>query len=392
LEIDGMPQKETSTERPTDWVNLLLDHDEQLERVRMLWRRGGGAYRPMVPFDAAIDRLQTESDWDRLELGETHFMWTQDSGMGPTERRESIEAIVDDLWEIAVNWTRTRGVWCDFQLHGFDVDNHVLFEQGRRLYLTLVSPHQTTGQSADQESTEPKVSRREFDWRLEQRLDKLLDRFTEERDKSATNARESLDAAKEAIEATPQLFSTAREVLCETIDYQRQQFEHLRSQGSGRYEAQAKVLGEMEHTKRAESVVGLCRHVWDTLLSTAIPFADRVVEVLGDRNITVFPEFKQAQQALNYLVLTLTPHQLNSMMPGKQASHASILAVFNTAAKKQSEREALRFCGDVARRFLGGEEFRSAATPEQQLAARFIIGRIALYKIQEFEEHGDVWT
>jgi hypothetical protein len=385
-------RKRTTAGWPCEWATQLQEHDHELSRVRLLWRRGGGAYRPVVPLYVAIELVQTDEDWDDLELEETHFEWIPNPSMDSSERRESIEAIVDDLWEYAVRWTRTRGEWCDFQLHGFDAEDQQLFELGCRCNLSKQFGDHDVGQSRDQDSTEPKASRREFDWRLEQRLDKLLDRLTEERDKSASNARESLDAAKEAIEATPQLFKTAREVLCETIDYQREQFEHLRSQGSGRYEAQAKVLGEMEQTKRAESVVGFCRHVWDSLLSTAIPFADRVVEVLGDRNITVFPEFKQAQQALQYLVLTLTPHQLNCMMPGKQASHASILAVFNAAAQKQNEREALRYCGDVARRFLGGEEFRSAATPEQQLAARFIIGRIAIYKIQEFEEHGDVWT
>lgn len=352
----------------------------------MLWRRGGGAYRPLVALNAPIARLESDADWDDYELEDTHFKWSAEDGQDPRRRRELIEAMVSDLWDSAAHWTRSRGEWCDFQLLGFGAEGTILFEDGKRCSIADegeedLGPTQTPPSA--EESTEPRASRREIDRRTDRRIDDLLNRLAEERDKSATNARQSLDAAKEAIEATPRLFSQAREVLRETIDYQREQFEHMRDQRTGRFEAQAKVLAEMEQTKRTHDIVELVRHGWESALGNLVPFADRLFEYLGDRKFAVFPEFKCAQQAIVYLVLTITPHQLTLLWGDKDGAARAMMVVLDTASKLAAERDALEHMTAIIR-VLRSERFRDIATPEQQLAARYIIGRLALYKINEY--------
>lgn len=125
-------RKGSPTSPPAAWVSLLVENQQLLSRVRMLWRRGKVPYRPLVPEHLDIDKL-SDNDWIEFELPETHFEWSPEAAESPADRLDEIHQIVEELWDIAARWTRSRGQWCDFQLVGFDDDGEELFAVGRRL-------------------------------------------------------------------------------------------------------------------------------------------------------------------------------------------------------------------------------------------------------------------
>ena len=61
-------------------------------------------------------------------------------------------------------------------------------------------------------------------------------------------------------------------------------------------------------TAQDSLATALGKHMWETGLTSILPVANRVFEVMAKRDMTVFPEFKCAQQAMVYLTITLTPH------------------------------------------------------------------------------------
>ncbi len=70
-------KKRQPTQTPPEWADTLRKHDHELTRVRLLWRRGGGWYRPIVPVNLALEDLEVLEfeDWEELELDESHFEW-----------------------------------------------------------------------------------------------------------------------------------------------------------------------------------------------------------------------------------------------------------------------------------------------------------------------------
>ena len=98
----------------------------------------------------------------------------------------------------------------------------------------------------------------------------------------------------------------------------------------------------------------------------------------------VFPEFKNAQQALAYLSLTFTGTQLQQLFPDKARAAGAFRAVLHDASKMEFERQALEHVADLLVIFRD-TRFRDVATPEQQLAGNFILGRMALFRMNEYE-------
>lgn len=377
---------------PIKWVDLIEEHDLTLARVRMLWRRGGGEYRPMVPSEVLADQAEETGNWDALELEDTHFEWIAEGDDAPSERRERISATVASLWSVATRWTASLGSWCDFQLLGFSADDRLLFTDGKRCSVrSSAEPDESEPANSD-DPGERWSHRRDSDRsRMDNRVNDFMDRMSVERDKSFVTARESLATAQQAfaavqesIDAAPQLLSKASEVLKEAIDYQSEQNRQIRDQSSGRFQMRAHAFSEMEHSRRVGMTMDFMKFAWESGIANLLPFANRVVEVFGNRNITVFPEFKVAQQAMGYLVLDLTPHQLRQLWGDKDRAAAAMIGLLDQGAGMPNEREALEHIADLVR-VLRSEKFRDIATPEQQLAARFIIGRLAMYRMDGFD-------
>jgi hypothetical protein len=180
----------------------------------------------------------------------------------------------------------------------------------------------------------------------------------------------------------------SRTAPCEAIEYQREQVQRTQDQNSGRLEFKARAFAEMERTHRASQWIGFAKYGVEAVIAHGVPLANRLFDVLGDRNMTVFPEFKCAQQAMAYLVLTLTATQLGALTNGNQGAAGALLAVFDQASKMDDEREALEHAAALVR-ILRSERFRDVAGPEQQLAGRYIIGRLALYRMAEYGEEVD---
>ncbi|PRQ02044.1 hypothetical protein [Enhygromyxa salina] len=353
----------------------------------MLWRRGNVPYRPVVPDHVNVDDLHDDRDWDHLELPETHFEWCSEDAEFPATRRKKIEETVGDLWTIAVNWTRSRGDWCDFQLVGFGINDELLFEDGRRCRL---SEDEDDGDSSSPPSDGPRSwgrdARESAGWLDLQRehaksLREIIDYTKSDRDNAVGRANETL-------ENNHRLWAQANNAVREAIDYQREQVARSQDQQSGRIELKARALAEMEKTRRAAQMFGFLKYGLDSAIANVLPFADRLVEVLGNRNITVFPEFKCAQQAMAYLVLTLTVTQLDLLMKGDRKAAGAVLAVLDQAASIKSEQEALVQIVRLVR-LLRSDLFRDVANPEQQLAARYIIGRLAMYRMGDYGDDSE---
>jgi hypothetical protein len=338
----------------------------------------------VIPVHVELDELRDDRDWDELELPTTHFEWSPEDAEGPAERRKSIDEAIERLWTIAANWTRSRGDWCDFQLIGYGPDGELLFEDGRRCKLADDEhDNDSTPPPGDGARPRPRVSRDSAERIALQRehasaLKEIIDYTKSDRDNAVGRANETL-------EKNHRLWAQASDAVREAIDYQREQATRAQDQQSGRIELKARAYAEMEKTQRVTRLFDFLKYGMDSIVANVIPFADRVVEVLGNRNIAVFPEFNCAQQAMAYLVLTLTVTQLDLLMNRDRQAASAMLAVLDQAARIKSEHEALVQITRLIR-LLRSDLFRDVADPEQQLAARYIIGRLAMYTMGDYGE------
>ena len=227
---------------------------------------------------------------------------------------------------------------------------------------------------------------------MDNRINDFLDRMSSERNKSFDTARDSLvtaqqafAAVQESIDAAPQLLSKPSDVLKEAIEYQSEQNRQIRDQSSGRLEMRAKAFAEMERSRRTGMVVEFLKFGVEAGIANVLPLANRFIEVFGNRNIIVFPEFKKAQQAMAYLVLDLTAFQLKQLFGDQKKSAGAFIGLLDEGSKIANERDALIHIIEAVR-CLRSEEFRGITTPEQQLAARYIIGRLAMFRMADYGE------
>ena len=93
----------------------------------MLWRRGGGRYRPLVPVNLALEELELLDfeEWEDLELPETHFDWDVPVPEDAGAQAKRIANVANELWAVAGVRTRAKGPVCDFQLRGYGSDDHI---------------------------------------------------------------------------------------------------------------------------------------------------------------------------------------------------------------------------------------------------------------------------
>ena len=247
-------KKRHPTQTPPEWIDLFAEHDDDLTRVRMLWRRGGGRYRPLVPVNLALEDLETLDfeDWEDLELPETHFEWAVPLDEGPDDRQRRHAEAARELWAVAVLWTRAKGPVCDFQLRGYVGDEAIAFEDGKRCNL---SGEQSRYDDNERErrpvddAVRAMISDERAAWlQMDRVKDGLINRLTDDREKLFTHLDRTTAAA-------PELIGHARDVLERAIDFQQKHFEEYMSRAGGRRELEARAFAEYQKSKRFDTMV-----------------------------------------------------------------------------------------------------------------------------------------
>lgn len=367
---------------PEEWVRDLLQAHQDLQRVQMLWRLGNVPYRPLVAGHVKLEDLVTDQDWEAHEAAETHFDYVVVESESPARRRQRIAALVEELWGHADSWTRTRIMgagFCDFKLVGYDGDGDVLFERGRRLKLDDPTEPETT-----QVRSEP-IPERDMSpaWRELHRhemdsMENLLGFLRSDRDDMHSRYKRMLDDNQ-------RMWAQSHQAAQEAFRYQREQFDLWKEHYSGRVRLKAEAFAEMEQTARVDRVIDFLMEVYKTTIAHAVPLVNRAIDVLGDRNFTVFPEFRCGQQAMSYLVNTLNQTQLDLMFEQDRQAAGAFLAVMHKASQFDIERDALEYIGKLVR-LMRTQRFLDLANPEQQMAVRFIMGRLALYRMGDYDE------
>jgi hypothetical protein len=396
---------EESRTTPAAWVDMLDENDADLARVRLLWRRGKGRYRPLVRDGIDPTELENASstDWDACELPDSNLVWAVESGERPDARRRRLKHIATQLWTVAQHWARDRGPVIDFQLRGYGDDGGILFEVGKR-YKNGNGNGNGNGharRSRDEDETELDVDderererdrerdrEREFVRRREDRLlgdfDQLHRTYAELLTRLARERNEAMTTTQETTRVTPNLLTSAGEILKDAIEYQRTQVTNLLDQASGRRELDAIEIRERYRTQRQDQSYLFVRDIFTTVVGVGVPLALQLSQIWTSRTGHALPEFKVAQQAMAYLGLTLNAHQLRMLFSSDESSN-SFLDTLGEAAQRQDEREAIMHLVGLEKLFRS-RLWADVVTPEQQIAARFILGRAAIYRIATFGE------
>ena len=68
----------------------------------MLWQRGGGRYRPIVPVNLALEDLEVLDfdEWEDLELPETNFDWSVPVDESPDTRDRRLADNAREVWVV----------------------------------------------------------------------------------------------------------------------------------------------------------------------------------------------------------------------------------------------------------------------------------------------------
>ena len=360
----------------------------------MLWRRGNVPYRPLVAEHLNIEEL-SDQDWIDYELPETNFEWLLEPSKSPADRRDGIQAIVDSLWNIATRWARLRGDWCDFRLIGLDEDDEELFAVGRRLKVEDDPDLSDGGDAASRPNSagstqSPRVTIspewRELHDAHTSELEKIIDYTKTDRNDAVTRQKAMLDGNSRLWKDAHDASHLANQRLRESAAYEHELAQRAKDQSSGRLKIQAHALSEMERTTRFGQALDFLKYGWDSAMHNVVPVVKLYVEtVRGQRAPNDFPEFRNAREAMVYLVLDLTPTQLDLMFENDRKAAGAFIGKLDTGATMKTEREALEHVAPIVR-ILRSERFRDLTQPEQQMAARYIIGRLARYRMVEYGE------
>lgn len=376
----------TTTDRkrpPTAWVERLLEHDASLSRVRLVWRTGRAKYRPIVSLDTDLDELEAgpEDEWATHELPSTHFQWLGDDDPDADPYPRVSEA-ARQLWRIAVRWAHILDRCCDFQLRGYDDGDELLFEAARRY-----SPHRDDGETRG--AGGPEVPPRAVDDERASKYEANRDRLDERKDSLiewlASQHGDAVEMAHQAASAAPEILGRTGDILGRAIDYQAANVQQLIDQRTGNTELRARAYAERQATSRRALTLEFGKYALDAVLGSVIPLGRTLFESWSNRSMGVFPTFEMAQQALAYLGLTLTQHQLDTIFKGNAKAASAFMAMLNDASSLQDEREALARLHGIDTVFKSSR-FEGVATAEQQLAARYVIGRAAMYRMGDFDE------
>ncbi len=386
------PQKVDEARTPPNvWIDVLDEYDRELTRVRLYWRRGKSRYRPLLRAGADPGELENApmSMWDSRELAESNLVWVIEADETPENRVRRLEKLATHFWNLAVEWTKLYGPVCDFQLRGYGEDQGILFEIGKRCHLGHTRGAGAEGGATDEPVPADEHDRdREFMRRREDRLlgdfdqvhrtyGGLLGRLERERN-------EALETTQETSRITPTLLSSAGELLKDAVKYNRESVDRLLDQATGKRELEAMEFREQHRSYRQGQAFTFARDMVLAVIGGVGPLAVQLTEIWTSRMSHAVPEFRSAQQAIAYLHLTLSETQLRGLFTSME-SIRSFNETLAEAAKVADEREAIASLHGLERLFRS-KAWMELATAEQQIAARFIVGRAAIYRMEAFGE------
>jgi hypothetical protein len=175
----------------------------------------------------------------------------------------------------------------------------------------------------------------------------------------------------------------AGQVVRESVAHAREQARHMQRDNSEGFGHQARAISEIERSRRFRDVLGFLGSAWDSAVANVMPVAASMAGAAGKRGEPTDPEFRWAQQAMAYLVLTLTPSQLELIFDNDRKAVVEFVEQLDGGAQKKVERDALAHVLPVVR-VLRSERFRDLTQPDQRLAARFIIRQMAMHQMSEY--------
>ncbi len=376
-------KKRQPTQTPSEWVDLFTEHDDVLMRIRMLWRRGGGRYRPLVPVNLALEDLEALDfdEWEELEMPETHFEWATLDSEAPDDHQRRLADQARELWAVAILWTRAKGPVCDFQLRGYANGEDILFEDGKRCNLSgeysRYDDNERERPPVD-EAMRAMISDERSAWHQMDRVkDGLIGQLNDDRERLFAHLDRTTSAA-------PELIENARDVLERAISFQQHHFEDYMSRAGGRRELEAKAFTEYQKTKRSNMAFAFLRDAGMALAAT-LPLVQGLLEGMTGRASQVIPKFEKAQQALAYLHLSVIPEQLAQCFSGTAEERLerakSIIATFDVLSQRPDESAMLIEAQPLIRSLLSTLQFQQAVSPDQVLVAQYVIGRAAMFRM-----------
>jgi hypothetical protein len=383
-------RKRQPNQTPPEWADLFSTHDTSLTRVRMLWRRGGGKYRPLVPVNLALEDLEALDfeEWEDLELPETHYEWAVPTSEAPDERERRLAETARELWAVAVHWTRAKGPVCDFQLRGYGGDENILFEDGKRCNLSgeqsRYDDSDRERQPADEAMRAMIIDERAAWLQMDRVKDGMVSKLTDDRDKL-------FGYLERATRAAPDMIERARDVLERAIDFQQQKFEEHMSRAGGKRELEARAFAEYQKTKRMDAALAMVKDMGASAM-VALPSLGKLIENITGRSAQSLPTFACAQHAMAYLYLSLEPERLAPCVAveGEDpiATATKVISLLDYYSRMRDEPAMLAQAETVIRKVLSRQAFRAIARDEEIIAVQYVMGRAALYRAVE-DHHGE---
>lgn len=376
-------KKRQPTQTPPEWADIFREHDHELTRIRMLWRRGGGRYRPIVPVNLALEDLEALDfeEWEELELDETHFEWSTPTNETHDDRERRLAEAARELWAVAMAWTRAKGPVCDFQLRGYGSGDEIVFEDGKRCNLSGEQSRYDDGQerATVDDTLRAMMGDERNAW---QQMDRLKDAFINRLTSDSERLNRDLERTTAA---APRLIEDARDILERAIEFQQKHFEDYVSRAGGQRELEAKAFAEYQKTKRFNGLFELLKDGGRAIVA-AVPTAIQLFEHITDRDAPTLPKFQCAQQALAFLHLSLQPERLAVCFAGdtnearlKRARTAMTILV--RTSKMDDEQQALIEVGPLIQYLFRTEHFQVVASAEERIAARYVLARAAMYRL-----------
>lgn len=370
---------------PEDWVSSLEEYDDRLFRVRMLWRRGGGDYRPMTSESMPKEALDSPDQWEGVELEGAHFDWQGPGDAPPADRHREIYVIAEETWRVAARWTRMQGRWCDFQLCGLDEDGQTLFEVGKRYHL---DPPGNSGRVSTDPPVEPRLPVSDVqNVRVGEGTRWLYDRVSEERDKAADErdkmfgqAHAAHQALLDGMKVFPELMGDTSRVLKQVMDEHRVERDVARSQFTAQAQAQAAAIREMEKTKRRENAGKVVVEGIRAASTFMGPVFQAGLKYLTDRKAQTVPEFEVIQQGIVYLVQGMDTPMVKRIFDGDMQMAGAFIGVMDEAGQANTELAAIKILRPMLP-VIRSEQLRDEISDEQNVARLFILGRVSIYKI-----------
>ena len=137
----------------------------------------------------------------------------------------------------------------------------------------------------------------------------------------------------------PDLFAAASKVIHESLEQHREQVRETLDSANGNREFEVRAYAARHETIRHEKTMGFLFDAVKAGVGGLGPLAAQIFETVRGKPTPSLLEFQQAQQALSYLYMTLTPMQVAYAFP---TSADEFMKVLDDASRHADEGDALR--------------------------------------------------